>query len=180
MCCLHTVLQQQINWELSTIVVMATDTKIVKCSTIVLVSNQFSPGTSSLHRMYSCCVIVSTADFIYAFNSTRAWPLTYLATCMHTLHAWWRELVPAENLSLASRRFSLYHIVLENWPVLPAMTYAPRALLCLFGMPWTYIIYHMIIWDYNLSILWTYHWVIGSPRYKCVINHYDQEYMTGE
>jgi hypothetical protein len=39
-------------------------------SETVLVSNQFSPGASSRHRRCSCFVIVRTAYFIYAFNST--------------------------------------------------------------------------------------------------------------
>jgi hypothetical protein len=53
----------------------------------ILVSNKFSPGTSSRHRVCRCCVIVSTADCICAFNSRLAWLLkcdlnTVLATYM--------------------------------------------------------------------------------------------------
>jgi hypothetical protein len=64
-------------------------------------------ATSSRHRTYSWCVRVSTADFMYAFDIRIAWLLIYhlnnvLTTCMHALHACWRELVPGENWSLAS------------------------------------------------------------------------------
>jgi hypothetical protein len=42
-------------------------------------------------------------------TSSIAWLLTYhlnvLATCMYVLHSWWRDMVLAENWSLASRHF---------------------------------------------------------------------------
>jgi hypothetical protein len=102
---------------------------------VLLVSNQFSPGTSSHQRTCSCCVNVSTADFIYASNSTIAGLLKYhlnnvLATCNCPLFmidqpavcivshgdriACWRELVHGENWSLAST----YTVDITSLPVL--------------------------------------------------------------
>jgi hypothetical protein len=68
----------------------STVTRAERCAIhhLLLVIDQFSPGTRFRHYTYRFCAIVSTAGFIHEFKSTIDWLLKYYlysveSTIMH-------------------------------------------------------------------------------------------------